>query len=482
MNRSTASRPCSGIDSATRFSPCPLFLYDLCVDLLLLPFRFQISNPKFLLPCALLSAALSLPAYAQAPKPPAKQTQATRTRTPHPLQALLDRAEKALAEEQFAVAIAALEKFLAEQPDDPYAHFHLGYAHTGLKQWPQAIAAYRRATELKPDMAAAHLNLGLILYEHKSPAASIPSLRRASELLANEARPHFLLGAALERSGKHAEAIVEYRAAAALDSRDADTQLALGRALLSTGKPANAEAAFRRALELDSQNSGARLGLAQSLIEQKKPAQAAAELEAFLTAQPDNAEAWRQLATLHLESEDYEKALAALDRADAVGQPPAAPSLLLRADIYQRRHRIDDAIATLATLLQQQPQDASLHARLGRLHLEKRDFPAAERELLAALRLDSSSLDALRDLASVYYLAEKYDAALSVMDRIEQREPPRAFSWFIRATCYDKLLRKAEAVAAYEQFLALDDGREPSRGIQARARVRTLKRELENKP
>ncbi|MGH9816900.1 MAG: hypothetical protein ACRD6I_12555, partial [Candidatus Acidiferrales bacterium] len=66
-------------------------------------------------------------------------------------------------------------------------------------------------------------------------------------------------------------------------------------------------------------------------------------------------------------------------------------------------------------------------------------------------------------------------------DRIEQREPPRAFSWFIRATCYDKLLRKADAVAAYEKFLELDAGRDESRRIQARARVRTLKRELENK-
>lgn len=448
-------------------------------------------NRRLVFCFSIVFAAATCAAAAQQPskpRPAGRQTQTTRSRAPHPLQALLDRAEKALADEQFAVAIEALEKFVAEQPDDAYAHFHLGYARSALKQWPEAIAAYRRATELKPDMAAAHLNLGLILYEHESPEASVPPLRRAAELLANEARPHFLLGTALERSGKHAEAIVEYRAAAALDSRDADTQLALGRALLTTGKHAEAESAFRRALELDAQNAGpdaigagARLGLAQSLIEQKKLAQAAAELEAFLAAQPDNAEGWRQLAWLRAEAEDYDKALAALDRADALAQPPAAPTLLLRADIYQAQRRIDDAIATLATLLQQQPQDAALHARLGRLHLEKRDFPAAERELLAALRLDADSLNAMRDLASVYYLAEKYEAALAVMDRIEQRETPRAFSWFLRATCYDKLLRKADAVAAYEKFLELDAGRDESRGIQARARVRTLKRELENK-
>ena len=87
----------------------------------------------------------------------------------------------------------------------------------------------------------------------------------------------------------------------------------------------------------------------------------------------------------------------------------------------------------------------------------------------------------LRDLVSVYYLAEKYDAALRLMDRLAQRETPNAFFWFIRATCYDKLLLKAEAVAAYEKFLALDEGRSHNQGIQARARVRILKRELQEK-
>ncbi len=67
------------------------------------------------------------------------------------------------------------------------------------------------------------------------------------------------------------------------------------------------------------------------------------------------------------------------------------------------------------------------------------------------------------------------------MDRLAERETPTAYSWFIRATCYDKLWQKVEAVAAYEKFLTLDAGRSQTQGIQARARIRTLKRELEQK-
>jgi tetratricopeptide (TPR) repeat protein len=153
----------------------------------------------------------------------------------------------------------------------------------------------------------------------------------------------------------------------------------------------------------------------------------------------------------------------------------------LRADIYLAQKKLDEAIVIIGTLIAQQPNDPLARARLGRLYLEQRDFPAAERELLAALQLDPEQIEPLRDLVSTYYLGEKYEATLRMMDRLAQRETPSAFFWFIRATCYDKLLWKAEAVEAYEKFLALDEGRSHNQGIQARARVRTLKRELQSR-
>lgn len=436
---------------------------------------------RYLLTLAILAVItlLHLTPATQA-QAPSKNQNVTRTRRPNPLQELLDRAEKAIAEQKFADAVAALNEFLKEQPTDAYAHFQLAYAHTALGDWRKAVAFYRRAAELKPDMAAAHLNLGLLLYEHDSPQASIEPLRRAAELLANEARPHFLLGTALERAGQPAAAIAEYRAAAALDNKDADTQLALGRVLLNSGKHAEAEAAFRQALSLDESKLSARLGLAQSLVGQQKLAPAAAELDSYLEAQPDDPQAWLQLATLHALAENFDAALQALDRAEK-GAPPTPDTLRLRVDIYVQQKRVDDAILILRALVEQDSRDPQARARLGRLYLEKRDFAAAERELLAALQLDATHLDALRDLVSAYYLAEKYEAALRAMDQLAQRESPSAFFWFIRATCYDKLLWKAEAVEAYEKFLALDEGRSHNQGIQARARIRTLKRELQNK-
>jgi len=132
-----------------------------------------------------------------------------------------------------------------------------------------------------------------------------------------------------------------------------------------------------------------------------------------------------------------------------------------------------------ARIVAAEPTDAEWRARLGRLHLEKRDFPSAERELLAALRLNSKLTDVVRDLVAVYYLGEKYESALRAQDELARRETPNAGWWFIRGVCYDKLQKLPEAIAAYEKFLALDEGRSDKQGFQARQRIRTLKRELE---
>jgi hypothetical protein len=70
---------------------------------------------------------------------------------------------------------------------------------------------------------------------------------------------------------------------------------------------------------------------------------------------------------------------------------------------------------------------------------------------------------------------------------LAQREPPRPIVLFMRATCYDKLQRKAEAVAAYQKFLDaehnLSDKREVSdkEEFQASERLKVLQKELSEK-
>ncbi len=427
-------------------------------------------------------AFLSLPfmlcasgARAQQPKKTTGTPSQTTEKVSNPLNDILDQAQAAIEKKDFPAAVALLNKFVAEKPDIAYSHFQLAYAYTGLERWDDARNEYRRAIALDPKLAEAYMNLGLLLAD-REPAEAVAPLRKAVELLPTQSRPRFLLGWALERSGDLEGAVEPYQTAERLDPQDYEATFALGRALLRLNRAAEAEKEFRKAVEMRGDSAPARLGLANALFVQNKP-EAAEAFAAYLQLQPQDRESRRQLARMWFEQKDYEKALAELDRADA-DTPPSPESLKLRADILIAQKNWDAAIGVLETALQQAPRDAVLHAGLGRIYLQKRDFAAAEKELRLALGLDAQLTDALRDLGAVYYLAGNYPAALQALDLLAKRETPGAGSWFIRATCYDKLGRRQEALEAYEKFLDLDRGHNADQDFQARQRIKLLTRQL----
>jgi tetratricopeptide (TPR) repeat protein len=112
--------------------------------------------------------------------------------------------------------------------------------------------------------------------------------------------------------------------------------------------------------------------------------------------------------------------------------------------------------------------------------MQRREFPSAEKELKTALTLDHSNLVYLKDLSSTYYLGGNYAAALATMDEIAKVEKPSAFTWFIRALCYDKLNQPKPALAAYQTFLTMTTEKNTDQVWQATERSKVLRRMLEN--
>jgi len=427
-----------------------------------------------------IASVFCLPGVARAQQPKSASGTAKQTtgKVSNPLNDLLDEAQTAIDKKDFPVAVAAISKFIAEKPEVAYAHFQLAYAYTGLERWNDAKSEYQRAIALDPKMAEAHVNLGLLLVD-REPAEAVAPLRKAVELLPAQSRVRFLLGWALERSGDLQGAIEPYQAAERLEPRDYEAPFALGRTLLQLKRAPEAEKEFRKALAMRGDSAAALLGLANALFVQNKR-EAAEAFASYLELQPQDRESRRQLARLWFEQKDYEKAIAELDRADA-GVTPPPDSLSLRADVFIAQQNWDAAVGALQAALQQSPRDATLHAGLGNTYMQKHDFPAAEKELRVALGLDGQLTGAWRDLGAVYYLAGNYPAALQVMDLLAKREAPPAGSWFIRATCYDKLGQRKEALEAYEKFLELDQDLNADQDFQARQRIKLLTRELGQK-
>jgi Flp pilus assembly protein TadD len=437
---------------------------------------------KYLACCCALWSFLGAVAAASA------QTVGTsRTRIPQDgaavaLNNLLAQAQAAMDRNDYEAAVQAYQEYLTKKSDDATVHYDLGYAYTAMQKFADAKAEYEKAISFDPKMAAAYQNLGLTLLRTE-PSAAVAPLQKAAELMPQDARTKWLLGTALEKNGKLDLAIEQYEAAKKLDDKDPDFRTSLGHALLSAERPAEAEAVYREALALHPEGAAlgqAHIGLAQALIAQKKIEGATTEMAAYLQSRPDDANARMELAAGLAELGKNDEALAELDRATG-GGPENLRALKLRVQIAFQRKRYDDAIPALQKAIALAPQDAELVAQLGNLYLEKKDYPDAVNELIVAFKMNPASNDVLGDLVTGQYLNKNYSGALKALDVLSRRKTLPMGSWFIRATCYDKLGQPAQALDAYKKFLELNTDLNNDMYFEASARVRTLTRELKKK-
>ncbi|HEX3377921.1 MAG TPA: tetratricopeptide repeat protein [Candidatus Acidoferrales bacterium] len=400
--------------------------------------------------------------------------------TPHekedPLAPLLQQANEAIDKMDFAVALDPLQKYIAQRPEEPYPHFQLGYAFAGLKRMDDAKNEFSRAIAFDPKMAAAHLNLGLVLMD-SDPAAAAEAFRHAAELQPAESRPRFLAGYCLEHAGKFPEAVVEYRAALALSPKDYEAHFGLGRVLLRTGDAAGAEEPFRAAIAARADAAPAKLGLGSALLTQKKYAAASDVLADYLKLAPDDRAAHFDRASALLYLNKYDEALAELDLS-AAGATASVDTLKMRGEILMQQKKWKEAGDVLKQALSLAPQDLEIAEWIGHTDIELKQYAAAAGILVQVHDRNPQDTDALRDLTDAFFLNENYGQALEAMDRLAKLEPPKPGSWFVRAICYDKLSRRAEAIEAYQKFLNLDGGQHDTQDFQARNRIPVLQKEL----
>jgi cytochrome c-type biogenesis protein CcmH/NrfG len=154
----------------------------------------------------------------------------------------------------------------------------------------------------------------------------------------------------------------------------------------------------------------------------------------------------------------------------------------MRGEIYMQQKKWKEARDTLARAVRASPKDVEAAAWLGHVDVELHDYAAASNILGQVHNQDPQSVDVLRDLANALFLNQDYPSALGAMEDLGKLEPPAAGSWFVRAICYDKLYRRAEAIDAYRKFLDLDKEQHENQDIEARHRMAALEKELKQDP
>jgi tetratricopeptide (TPR) repeat protein len=142
-----------------------------------------------------------------------------------------------------------------------------------------------------------------------------------------------------------------------------------------------------------------------------------------------------------------------------------------KAQLLAAVHREHDAVPIYEQLIAQNANDAQLHYEYGLVLMHEHQFPAAQRQLLSALKLNPNLASAYGDLAVTASDNQQYDLALKALEIRTKLLGDNPGTYFLRATALDHLRRFPEATQNYRQFLSVANGKYPDEEWKARHRL-----------
>ena len=271
----------------------------------------------------------------------------------------------------------ALAQMVARFPDNPGARDALVQWHLQGGDPAGAEAVLRAAAARDPEDPQGALTLVQFLLETGGPDAARAELDRRIAAAADP-RPFRRARAGLDfAEGRTEEGIAAMRAlleGAAPSDATRELQVALAEMLAETGATEASGALLAAVLEADRTQVAALKLRAKLAIEADRPEAAIQDLRAALTQAPRDPEIMTIMALAH--EREGARELAGERLALAVEASERAPQESLRyARFLMQDGRSGPAEGVIADALRRAPQDPELLDMLGRIHLERRDWP-----------------------------------------------------------------------------------------------------------
>jgi tetratricopeptide (TPR) repeat protein len=382
---------------------------------------------------------------------------------------------KALEAARYDVAAQAFQKAIEGDPKDYFAHFNLALAYGFLHKDPESVAEYRKTLELKPQLYEAELNGAIVLLRQKNPGEALPLLEDAVKQKPKEYRPRYYLAESQLQTGDAMNAETNFRAAIELNPQSAAAELGMAHALVRQARLADAGPHFRQAAKIDPSYRDGLLELADLLEKDHQTGEALALYREF----PDNPAVREHVGALMLANKQYGDAIPQLEQAYTKDATPANRVALAMAYLFNSN--LDKALPLLEQAVAADPSNFELHMAYGRALRDQKKYVPAANQFVAAVKLKPGDLPAWNDLAVGLYLAGDYPQALGAFDKARQLGDETAGNCFLRAIILDKLKQLKPALAAYQQFLSLSQGKNPDQEWQAQQRAKLLQRELDKR-
>jgi len=333
--------------------------------------------------------------------------------------------------ENWEEALSAYETALAEMPDDPAVHSHVGLACFNLKQYERALEAYTRASQLAPKdpaplariaeiheamgqrhaAADALVSMALVHQGWRDWSQAIEGYQRATKLHPDHVPARRALAEIYLQVDQPQHALLEH--------------LNLARAFERLGQHDSALEQCRRALEIDARHPTAR-ALARALqrgesIDDFRTAPALGDEGASPVDQARD-KALEELASIPFEETPTEPPPAPAELAPGTTAVRARTkpalsrtqidALIAKAIDLQTRGLIDEAIASYTQVIDAGVDRPAAHFNLGLLYQQRFRFEPAIEEFRKAVHNPQYTLGCHFALGECYKVLGRIDDAL----------------------------------------------------------------------
>ncbi|HRO59520.1 MAG TPA: tetratricopeptide repeat protein [Burkholderiaceae bacterium] len=297
--------------------------------------------------------------------------------------------------------------------------FHLGVAHSQLRDYPAAIGPLRQALAIDPTFWNAALALGVAQRVSGSPVESVDTLRR---LAPRSPLPPVELGHSLLAVNRPAEAIAEFEKGVALSNDRPVFRLELAQAYLAAGDHAKAIAQFDALSRVDGAPIEVGLGLATSHRQAGNLDEAGKVYERLRKLEPKNALVAYQAGLFEAFRRNYDAAIKLLGSAsaDPVLRPQAMRAM---AFAYGQKGDHRRAVETARQLVKGSADEAGARLTLAVLLEQAGRNGEAAAEYEAVLERRRDELLALNNLAVLRSEAGRHDGALALAEKAHRLAP-----------------------------------------------------------
>ncbi len=360
----------------------------------------------------------------------------------------------ALATGDLDKAADALEKVRSAQGDTPVVRNLDGLLRLARLDYDGAAAEFIGILKKDPDFVPAQVNLARVLAmlgksdeaEKRlaalldKDAASEPALTMlVSQLAQTDRMPQAIalvekahavqpasvqltvsLGGLYIRSGKPAEALALLDTDTAT-ANNVDLLAAKAAAQVTLGQKNEARATYGQILRLDPSVLGARRALANLMVESGDDGQARDLIKGGLANSPRNYQLYQDYVALDLHEGGIDAAVASA-RQLQLQDRDFTDARALVGDVYMTANRPADAVRAYRDALDEAPSEA-LAVRLAMALVRDDQRDSATAMLADWVTRHPADLVATEQLSELYIAAQRYEAAVSTLQRLLEKKP-----------------------------------------------------------